>query len=49
MENVKQSAPPPDFVVEAMGEYVEKYIAAIHFIPRDDDRDPPGDHWALVG
>lgn len=45
MKNVKQSAPPPEFVVEAMGEYVEKYITAINFIPRGDDRDPPGDHW----
>lgn len=39
------SGPPPDFVATAMGDYVDPFVAAILFIPKGDDRDPPGDHW----
>ncbi|MFZ4215310.1 hypothetical protein ACOZB2_28455, partial [Pantoea endophytica] len=45
MRNVNRSAPPPDFVVKEMGDFVEKYVVALAFIPREDPRDPPGDHW----
>lgn len=39
------SGPPPDFVAEKMGEYVDEFVSAILLIPHGDQREPPGDHW----
>lgn len=35
---------PPQLLVDSMGELVERFTAAIAFIPNNDTRDPPGDH-----
>ncbi|MBH1486442.1 hypothetical protein I5U45_09330 [Stenotrophomonas maltophilia] len=40
----KRTSPPPEFLVNEMGELVEQFTVAIISIPPGDSRKPPGDH-----